>query len=108
MGLERCAIRDVVGNLAHPVHVVGEAQQLGLDLVPGEHPEGVPNHRCARHLAEGADMRQAGRPVAGLEQDGLGEVLVLVAGNDLLGFLERPCLAFGGGREHLGIEIDDV
>ena len=36
--------------------------------VAGEHPEGVAHHAGAGDLAEGADMRQAGGTVAGLEQ----------------------------------------
>ena len=66
------------------------------------------HHRGARDLAERADMRQAGRAVAGLEQDRLGKVAVLVALDDLFGFLERPRFAFRRGRKHFGVEIDHV
>ena len=52
-------VRHVVGHLAEPIHVVGERDQPRLDLVVGEHAEGVAHHGGARHLAEGADMRQA-------------------------------------------------
>ena len=60
-------VGDVVRHLAQRVHVVGEGDQPGLDRLAGEHAEGVAHHRGARHLAEGADMRQARRAVAGLE-----------------------------------------
>ena len=62
-------VGDVVGHLAQAVHVVGESDQARLDLVVGEHAEGVAHHGGARHFAEGADMRQAGRAVAGFEND---------------------------------------
>ncbi len=61
-------VRHVVRHLAQAVHVVGEGEQARLDLVLGQHAEGVAHHGGARDLAEGADMRQAGRAVAGLEQ----------------------------------------
>ena len=72
-GLPRCCrqhllVRHVVRHLAQAVHVVGEGEQPGLDLVLGQHAEGVAHHGGARDLAEGADMRQARRAVAGLEQ----------------------------------------
>ena len=55
-------VRHVVRHLAQAVHVVGERDQPGLDLVVGENAEGVTHHGGARDLAEGADMRQAGGP----------------------------------------------
>ena len=67
-------VRDVVRDLAQAVHVVGEADQPGRDLVLGEHAEGMPHHGGARDLAERADMRQPRRPVARLEGDGAGRL----------------------------------
>ena len=60
-------VGDVVGDLAQPVHVVGERDQPRLDLVIGENAKGVAHHRGARHFAERPDVRQAGRTIAGLE-----------------------------------------
>ena len=66
IGLHRRAVRDVVRHLAKPVHIIGETdktcRRAGHDL------EGVPHHAGAHHFAEGADMRQARWPIAGLEQ----------------------------------------
>ena len=45
-----------------------KTQQPRRDLVPRQHPKGGAHHGGARDLAEGADMRQARRTVAGLEQ----------------------------------------
>ena len=61
-------VGDIVRNLAQAVHVVREGDQPGRDGVAGQHPESVPHHAGARHLAERPDMRQAGGAVAGLEQ----------------------------------------
>jgi hypothetical protein len=58
-----------------------------------KHAEGVAHHGGARHLAERADMRQAGRAIAGLEQDRRRPVAALVALDDLFRFLERPGFA---------------
>src|SRR6201999_2905865 len=60
-----------------------------LHLVVGEHAERMAHHGGARDLAERADMRQAGRSVAGLE-DHLVLRLALQARDDLLRLLERP------------------
>ena len=106
IGPQHVLVGHVVRHLAQAVHVVGKAQQPRLDLVLGQHAKGVPHHGRARDLAERSDMRQAGRPVAGLEQHSLGKALVLVAIDDLFGFLERPRPAFGGGRQHFGVEVD--
>ena len=82
-------VRHVVRHLAQPVHVVGERDQPGLDLVVGEHAEGVAHHAGARDLAEGADMRQPRGAVAGLEDD-LVLRLALEPRDDLPRLLERP------------------
>lgn len=105
---EEGAVRHVVGDLAHAVHVVGEAQQLRLDLAFGQYMEGVAYHGGARHFTEGADMRQAGWAVAGLEQDDLGKFFAFVALDDLFGLFERPGFAFSRCREKFGVEIDGV
>ena len=86
---------DVVGHLAQRIHVVGEGDQPGLDLVAGEHAEGVAHHRGARYLAEGADMRQARRAVAGLE-DHLILGRALEPRDDLARLLERPGVRLPG------------
>jgi hypothetical protein len=52
-------VRHVVRYLAQAVHVVGERQQPGLDLVLSQYAERVTHHRGARDLTEGTDMRQA-------------------------------------------------
>jgi hypothetical protein len=72
-------VGHVVWHLAQAVHVVGEGDQPCLHLVVSEHTEGVAHHRGARHLSESADVRQAGRSVARLEDD------------LLLGALLQPC-----------------
>jgi len=86
---EHILVRHIVGDLAQPIHVVGERDQPRLDLVVGEHAERVTHHRGAGDLAERADMRQARRPVAGLE-DHFVPGLLLQACDDLLRLLERP------------------
>ena len=60
-------IGDVVGNCAQAVHVVGERDQPGRQI--GQAGERLAHQRGAEHLGEGADVRQPGRAVAGLEQD---------------------------------------
>ena len=89
MRRQHLLVRHVVGHLAQPVHVVGERDQPRLHLVVGEHAEGVAHHGGARDLAEGADMRQAGGAVAGLE-DHLVLRLRLQPRDDLARLLERP------------------
>ena len=107
---QQVLVGDVVGNLAQAVHVVGEGDQPGLDLVLGEHAEGMAHHGGARHLAEGADVRQARGAVAGLEDD-LVFRLFFQPGDDLARLLERPGVGvfgqmaqgFGGfGHGHFG------
>ncbi len=51
-----------VGDLAHAVEIVREAQEPGRDLVARQQPEGGADHGGARHFAEGADMGQARGP----------------------------------------------
>ena len=59
--------RQVAGDFAQTVHIVGKAQQPRRDV--GQHAEGVTHHAGAGDLAEGSDMRQAGRAITGLEQN---------------------------------------
>ena len=82
-------VGDVVGHLAQRIHVVGKRNQPGFDFVVGDDAEGVTHHRGTRDLAEGADMRQAGGAIAGLE-DHLVLGLSLEPRDDLTRLLERP------------------
>ena len=90
-------VGHVVGHLAQPVHVVGEAEEPGRHVA--QPLEGLAHHGGAHDLAEGADMRQARRSVAGLEQDiALGGRLALQACDELAGLLKRPrARSFGEG-----------
>ena len=96
-------VRDVVRHLAQAVHVVREGDEAGRDGVAGQHPEGMAHHAGARHLAEGADMRQARGAVAGLEQS-----LLLARPfeplDELARLLERPGIGGLGGFDQGGIE----
>ena len=91
-------VGDVVWDLAHAVHVVGERDQacwLVRDFL-----ERATDPACARNLAEGADMRQARWAIACLEQYiGLrlaGSFVLLNAGQDLAGFFKWPGLCGHG------------
>ena len=95
MARHHLPLGDVVGNFAQPVHVVGKGDQPRLHLVFGEHAERMPHHRGARDLAEGADMRQAGRSISGLENN-LFLGALLQSRDDLASFLERPCVRLLG------------
>ncbi len=108
MLFQQVLVGDIIRNLAQPVHVVGEGDQPGLDLVLGEHAEGVAHHGGARHFAEGADVRQARGAVAGFEDDRAFR-LFFQPRDDLACFVERPSVGvfrqmaqgFGGfGRGH--------
>ena len=68
MGGDKLLVRNIVGDLAQSVHVVGKGDEARLHLIPGQDTEGVPHHAGARDFAESADMRQAGGAIAGLEQ----------------------------------------
>ncbi len=97
IGFEQVLVRDVVGHLAQAVHVVGERKQPRLDLVVGQHAESVAHHRGARDLAEGADMRQPRRTIAGLEQHFVLRFLLQPRDNRLR-LLERPGIGLFGER----------
>ena len=71
IGLQHLLVGHVARHLAQAVHVVGEADEARRALALGQHLEGVPHHARARDLAEGADVRQPRRPIAGLEDHGL-------------------------------------
>ena len=66
--------------------------------------EGAAHHGGARHFAEGADMRQARRTIAGFEQHFVLCPCVSHAREDLAGFLKRPGLAFKSGGTKGGID----
>ena len=96
MACQHCLIGQVVRYLAQPVHIVGKGKQAGRQV--RQTLESPPDHRRAHHFAEGADMRQAGGAIAGLEQgialgrDTAGEPVVQSAG-----FFKGPGL--GGERD---------
>ena len=58
------------------------------------------HHGGARHLAEGADMRQAGGAVAGLEQHLAIEAAALRALDQLARLLEGPALETRAASTH--------
>ncbi|MGY4342366.1 hypothetical protein ACVWW3_007272 [Bradyrhizobium sp. LM2.9] len=100
MRSQHLLVGDVVWHFPKPVHVVGEREQARPDLVFGQHMEGVPHHRCARDLAEGADMRQAGRAVAGFEQHLVLRAFLQPRDNGLR-LLERPGVGLFGERTQI-------
>ena len=100
--LQEAAVRNIVGNLAHAVHVVGEAQKPGWNIRHGL--EGAAHHGGARHFAEGADMGKARGAVAGFEQHfRLGRLALLDPRQKFPRFLERPGAAFKGGSGKDGV-----
>ena len=89
---EHVPVRNVVRRAPQAVHVVGEHDQTGRDVA--EMRKRVPRHRRPRDLAEGADVGQPRRAVAGLEQDvALGVGTRFEAVEKLARLLERPRLA---------------
>ncbi len=100
MAAQELLVGDVVGNLAQTVHVVRKAQEACGNIRHGF--KSVAHHGGAGDLAEGADVRKAGRTVTRLEQN-FGGLFAAAgdAGNDLARFFEGPCLAF----ERHGTEI---
>ncbi len=96
-------VRNAVRHLAQPVHIVGKGDQAGLDA--RRHGfKGAAHHGGAHHFAKGADVRQARRAIAGFKDHRLpGGHAIGIAGEDLAGFLERPCLVFeGSGLQGFG------
>ncbi len=100
MLLQELLVRHVVRHLAQAVHVVGKRQQPRLDLVLGQHAKGVADHGGAGDLAEGADMRQARRAVAGFEQHLVLRAFLQPRDNGL-GLLERPGVGLFGERAQI-------
>ena len=76
-----------------------------LTAVVGQDAESVADHGGARHLAEGADMRQAGGAVARLEQHLAVESRPLRARDQLARLLERPRLGDARGFDQFGREF---
>ena len=94
-------VRHVVGYLAQAVHVVGEGEQPRRHVA--QPLERLAHHGRAHDLAEGADMGQAGRAVARLEQDvALLGRLALDALQQLARFVEGPGLGLHGQRPQIG------
>ena len=98
MPRQHVLIRHIIRHLAQPIHVIAEGDQARRQA--RELREGMADPACARHFAKGADMRQAGRAIAGFEQRrflaGSGQ-----AGRDLARLLKGPGLHGGkisGGR----------
>ena len=85
-------IRDIIRHLAQPIHVIAEGDQARRQT--RELREGMTDPACACHFAESADMRQAGRAIAGFKQSrffaGSGQ-----AGRDLARLLKGPGLHGG-------------
>jgi hypothetical protein len=114
---------DALGHLAQPVHVVAEGDQARRPMIAGQGAEGVAHHGRARHLAEGAHVRQARRAIAGLKDHrplqhregrqrlvrlacvdqqfrrvplGVGQALLQHMGQQIAGLFERPGLGLAG------------
>ena len=102
MGRQHLLVGHVVGHLAQPVHVVGEAEQPRRHVA--QPLERAAHHGGAHDLAEGADMRQARRAVAGLEQHvAFRRRFAAGAGDQLAGFFEWPrTRGLGEGTIDLG------
>ena len=92
---QHLAVRHVVGHLAQAIHVIGEGEQPRRDAVVRQHAKGVAHHGRARHLAEGADMRQARGAIARLEEH-VGLAGALDPSHEFPRFLERPGLRLHG------------
>ncbi len=67
MGGEHRLVRDVVGDLAEPVHVIAERDEAGRQA--GQFLISVADHGGAKHFVEGADVGQARGAIASFEQD---------------------------------------
>ena len=82
-------VGHVTRHLAHPVQIVGKAHQPRRNVA--DLLKCAADHRRARNFAEGPDMRQTRRAIAGLEQDvPLLGGLVCIAFQHPTCFLERP------------------
>jgi hypothetical protein len=85
-------VGDVVGHLAHAIHIVREGDEAGRQA--GQRGKGLPHPGRAGDFPECADMRQAGGAVAGLEQRHAFAGR-LHAGDKLRRLLEGPGLGRG-------------
>jgi hypothetical protein len=96
-GLDLLRMGDVVRQLSQPIHVVGEGVEPGRDV--REPLEGTADERGPEDLGEGADMRQAGWTIAGLEEDEplLGRTLLDTI-QKCCGLGDGPCLALAKRR----------
>eukprot|EP01136_Pigoraptor_vietnamica_P045843 Opistho-1_new@24326 len=99
-------VRHIVRHLAQAVHVVAERDQPGGRV--RQRLERAAHHRRAQHFVERADMRQARRAVAGLEQHRrrlpvLGGLSVRIAFQKLARLLIGPGLGGEGGVTKCGV-----
>ena len=103
MGGDQVLVRNIVRHLAKAVQVVGKRDEAGFDPILGQDPERVAHHARAGDLAKSTDMRQARRPIAGLEQN-LGLAGSLDPRDELARFLEWPGIGLteGSGEGHDG------
>ena len=88
-------LRHVVGHAAQTVHVVGEGIQEARPVA--EFGKSAAHHGGAGDLAEGADVRQSRRAVAGFEQHRFIARPPLQTIDYLLGFEKGPGFAGQGG-----------
>ena len=117
-GCPRCSrsmswLGTLSGTFRKPSMSSENAMSRGRHI--GQGFEGLAHPGGARDFAESADMRQAGRAVAGLEQDFLNRLARGPAGFNarqyLRGLLERPGLSsgeavvFGPGGHQLNFTI---
>ena len=87
----------VFGHFAHAIDIVGKADQARWDV--RDHLERAADHGGTGHLAEGADMRQTGRAIAGFKQHvTFFGVFLFIAFENGARFFEGP-----GFRRHRGI-----
>ncbi len=111
MGLKHLPIGHIRRHLAHAIHIVGKADQLSRVAASGEYLEGMAHHGRAHDLAESADMRQAGRPIAGLEDHRrthlalAGLFHLFHARLELARKLERPGFCGSGEGGEIGHDV---
>ena len=97
MHAQHLLVRHIVRHLAQTVHIVRKGDQPGLLIRQGV--EGVADHGGAQHFVERADMRQARRTIARLEQDRCTARLAIgIAFEELASFLIGPGLGLESGR----------
>ena len=87
-------VGDVVGNLAQAVHIIGKGHQSGRNIA--EFVKRPAHHGGSRHLAKGADVRQAGGAVACFKQHmALLGCLPVDPFQQSTGLLKRPGFVVG-------------